>query len=101
MADLKPDAARDPVLSCLQHLAKRYDRPSSPVVLLSGLALTQRGWLPFHQAESAAERVGFRTHIMHRPLKRLSASDLPAMLEMSDESAALLLELKERQGLVF
>jgi ATP-binding cassette subfamily C protein LapB len=101
VADLIPGRERDPVLSCLQHLAKRYDRPSSPVVLLSGLALGERGWLPFHQAESAAERVGFRTHIMRRALKRLSPSDLPAMLEMSGAGAALLLELKEGQGLVF
>jgi ATP-binding cassette subfamily C protein LapB len=101
VADLIPGRERDPVLSCLQHLAKRYDRPSSPVVLLSGLALGERGWLPFHQAESAAERVGFRTHIMRRALKRLSQSDLPAMLEMSGGGAALLLELKEGQGLVF
>jgi ATP-binding cassette subfamily C protein LapB len=101
IADLGSDAAHDPVLACLQRLAKRYDRPSAAVVLLSGLALNQRGWLPFHQAESAAERVGFRTHMKHRALKRLAKGDLPALVEMSDDKAVLLLEVKENQGLIF
>jgi ATP-binding cassette subfamily C protein LapB len=95
------ETAFDPVLRCLQFIAKRYDRPSSPVVLLSGLAVGADGRLPFHQAESAAERIGFRTHLAHRPLKRLTGADAPALLEMAGDLAMVLAEVKEGQGLVF
>ena len=52
---LDADRAReiDPVLDCLAFIARRSDRPSSPVLLRAGLALSPDGRLPFHQVEPA------------------------------------------------
>src|SRR5215469_3049245 len=99
--DLALTATTDSVLASLQHLARRFDRPSSPVVLVSGLALSEDGRLPFHQVESAAERIGFRAHTMRRDLSRLAQHDMPALLEMADDRAVALVEIKDKQGLVF
>jgi ATP-binding cassette subfamily C protein LapB len=85
----------------VQHLAALYDRPSSPIVILSGLALDERGRLPFHQVESAAERIGLRTHLVRRPLGRFERRHTPAILEMDGGRSAVLLEVKEGQGRIF
>jgi len=90
----------DPVLECLTFLARRYDRPSSPVVISAGLALTDTGKLPFHQIEAALEHVGIRTEVVRRPLRRWKAFDCPAILDMEDGHAVVLLEVKAGQGLV-
>ena len=50
----------DPVLDCLAYVAREADRPSSPVLLRAGLALSEDGNLPFHQIEPALEQVGMR-----------------------------------------
>jgi len=90
----------DPVLECLTFLARRYDRPSSPVVLSAGLALTDTGKLPFHQIEAALEHVGIRTEVVRRPLRRWKAFNTPAILDMEDGHAVVLLDVKAEQGLV-
>jgi ATP-binding cassette, subfamily C, bacterial LapB len=90
----------DPVLECLTFLARRYDRPSSPVVLSAGLALTDTGKLPFHQIEAALEHVGIRTEVVRRPLRRWKAFNTPAILDMEDGHAVVLLDVKSEQGLV-
>ena len=43
----------DPVLECLSYLAREAERPSSPVLIKAGLALSADGTLPFHQVEPA------------------------------------------------
>ena len=58
--DSAPSREIDPVLDCLAFLARRADRPSSPVLLRAGLALSDTGTLPFHQIEPALEQVGMR-----------------------------------------
>jgi len=91
----------DPVLECLSFLARRYDRPSSPVVLSAGLALSDAGRLPFHQIESALEHVGLRAETIRRPmLARWRPSATPAVLELKDDHAIVLLEVKAKQGLI-
>ena len=96
----QPSAAQDdPVLECLSFLARRYDRPSSPVVLSAGLALTDTGRLPFHQIEAALEHVGLRTEAIRRPfLRRWRPSATPAVLQLSDDHAVVLLDVKDKQG---
>ena len=56
----------DPVLDCLTFLARQADRPSSPVLLRAGLALTPDGKLPFHQVEPALEQAGMRAEPVTR-----------------------------------
>ena len=62
----------DPVLDCLTYLAREADRPSSPVLLRAGLALSDDGTLPFHQIEPALDQVGMRAEPVSRRLKRLA-----------------------------
>ncbi|HKC02184.1 MAG TPA: type I secretion system permease/ATPase [Sphingomicrobium sp.] len=91
----------DPVLDCLTFLAREADRPSSPVLLRAGLALADDGRLPFHQIEPALEQVGMRTESIARRLKGWPSRYCPAVLELTDERAAVLLEVRDRDGLIY
>ncbi len=98
------DAARagtgsDPVTACLSFLAQRHERPSSPVILRAGLALDEHGALPFHQIGSALEQVGLRGELYEGRLARLKPRNLPAIIELADGDAAVLLEMQRGQYL--
>src|SRR5688500_18037602 len=99
--DAQPSREIDPVLDCLTYLARQSDRPSSPVLLRAGLALSEKGTLPFHQIEPALEQVGMRGEPMSRKLAGWPARQLPAILELSDERAAVLLETRYRDLLIY
>jgi ATP-binding cassette subfamily C protein LapB len=99
--DAAPSREIDPVLDCLSFIARRADRPSSPVILRAGLALSSDGRLPFHQAEPALEQVGMRAEPITRRLKGWPKSKCPAILELEDERAAVLVEVRDRDGLVY
>ena len=94
-------AAIDPVTACLSFLAQRLDRPSSPVALRAGLALDWNGNLPFHQAESALDQVGLRAELWRGKLARLKPNQLPALIELSEGRAAVLLETARGQFLAW
>jgi ATP-binding cassette subfamily C protein LapB len=91
----------DPVLDCLAFVARQADRPSSPVLLRAGLALSADGRLPFHQTEPALEQVGMRAETIARRLKAWPSSKCPAILELEDDRAAVLLEVRDRDGLIY
>ena len=91
----------DPVLECLTYLAREADRPSSPVLLRAGLALAEDGTLPFHQIEPALEQVGMRAEPIVRRLKGWPSRKCPAVLELSENRAAVLLDTREGDGLVY
>ena len=81
--DVEPSREVDPVLECVAFLAKQADRPSSPVLLRAGLALSPEGRLPFHQIEPALEQVGMRAEPVTRALKGWPSSKCPAILEIA------------------
>jgi len=91
----------DPVLDCLTYLAREADRPSSPVLLRAGLALAEDGTLPFHQIEPALEQVGMRAEPVTRRLKGWPTAKCPAVLELSDNRAAVLLDTRDGDALVY
>src|SRR3954452_986987 len=91
----------DPVLDCLTYLAREAGRPSSPVLLRAGLALADDGTLPFHQIEPALDQVGMRAEPVTRRLKGWPARKCPAVLELSDNRAAVLLETRDADALVY
>ncbi|MEO5809618.1 MAG: ABC transporter transmembrane domain-containing protein, partial [Sphingomicrobium sp.] len=99
--DSTPTREVDPVLDCLAFLARQSDRPSSPVLLRAGLALSDKGLLPFHQIEPALDQVGMRGESVNRKLRGWRLQQLPAILELSDERAAVLLELRDADALIF
>ena len=91
----------DPVLACLTYVAREADRPSSPVLLRAGLALSESGTLPFHQIEPALEQVGMRGEPLSRKLKGWPQRKLPAILELHDDRAAVLLEMRAGDALIY
>lgn len=91
----------DPVLDCISYLAREADRPSSAVLICAGLALTPEGRLPFHQVEPALEQIGMRGETLSRRLRSWPARRCPAVLELNDDRAVVLLDVKERDGLVY
>ncbi len=99
--DAAPSRELDPVLDCLAFCARQADRPSSPVLLRAGLALSETGSLPFHQIEPALEQVGMRSGPMQRPLKGWPERKLPAILQLEDDRACVLIEIEGRKALIF
>src|SRR5687767_561299 len=99
--DSAPSREIDPVLDCLAFLARQADRPSSPVLLRAGLALSDTGTLPFHQIEPALDQIGMRGEPMVRRLKGWPLQKLPAILELEDHRAAVLLETRAGDGLLY
>ncbi len=100
--DSAPSREIDPVLDCLTFLARRADRPSSPVLLRAGLALSATGTLPFHQVESALDQVGMRGEpVVRRRLAGWRLQQLPAIVELTEDRAIVLLEMKAGEALVY
>jgi ATP-binding cassette, subfamily C, bacterial LapB len=99
--DSAPSREIDPVLDCLAFLARQADRPSSPVLLRAGLALSDTGTLPFHQIEPALDQVGMRGEPTVRRLKGWPLQKLPAILELEENRAAVLLETRAGDGLIY
>ena len=99
--DSAPSREVDPVLDCLAFLARQADRPSSPVLLRAGLALSDTGTLPFHQIEPALDQIGMRGDPLVRRLKGWPLQKLPAILELEDDRAAVLLETRGGDGLLY
>src|SRR5512139_1141847 len=100
--DSAPSREIDPVLDCLTFLARRADRPSSPVLLRAGLAVSSTGTLPFHQVEPALEQVGMRGEpVSRRRIAGWRLQQLPAIIELTDERAAVLIEMKSGDALIY
>ena len=100
--DSTPSREIDPVLDCLTFLARRADRPSSPVLLRAGLALSATGTLPFHQIEPALEQVGMRGEpVARRRLSGWRIQQLPAIVELTEDRAIVLLEMKGGDALIY
>src|SRR3954453_9234764 len=91
----------DPVLECLSYLAREAERPSSPVLIKAGLALSPGGTLPFHQVEPAPEQIGMRAEPVTRRLRGWPSAKCPAVLELEEGRAAVLLDARGGEGLVY
>ena len=100
--DSAPSREIDPVLDCLTFLARNADRPSSPVLMRAGLALSETGSLPFHQVEPALDQVGMRGEpVSRRRLAGWRLQQLPAIVELTEGRAVVLLEMKAGDALVY
>ncbi|MEO5972317.1 MAG: type I secretion system permease/ATPase [Sphingomicrobium sp.] len=99
--DTAPSREIDPVLDCLTYLARAADRPSSPALVRAGLALGDDGKMPFHQIEPALEQIGMLGEPVTRKLRAWPSAKLPALLELDDNRAAVLLETRDGDGLIY
>jgi ATP-binding cassette subfamily C protein LapB len=94
-------ACQDDVTLCLAFLARLNERPSSPVIIRAGLALDERGNLPFHQVESALDQLGLRGELYSGKLTGLRPKRLPAILKLQGGRAAVLLEVRDGETLLY
>lgn len=77
----------DEVLDCVSILANRFERPSSSIALRAGLVLNEKGWLPFHQVETALDSIGLKGVETHSKLSRWSNANYPAIVLASEGRA--------------
>lgn len=99
-SDREPIIPSDPVIDCLAFLAKRFDRPSSAVLIRAGLATNVSGGLPFHQIEAALDNIGMRGKVVRRRLRRWPLLQMPAILAMANGGPLVLLDVLDDQLLV-
>ena len=80
----------DPLLDCLVELTRIHGRPSTRAALSAGLPLPKIGLTPslFHRA---ASRAGFASKVVRRPLEKIDAALLPAILLLDGNEACVLL----------
>ncbi len=80
----------DPLLDCLVELTRIHGRPNTRAALSAGLPLPEVGLTPslFHRA---AARAGFSSKVVRRPLEKIEAVLLPAILLLEGNQACLLM----------
>ncbi len=93
--DLAPS---DPLLGCLEFIAKHHDQAITGDLLKAGLPLVD-GKLTPSLFIRAAGRAGFSARLVKRPLARLSPLVLPAVLILDDDTACVLTAVGRRKKL--
>ena len=84
----------DPLLGCLEVIARYYDRGVPRQALIAGLPIPE-GRLTPRLFPRAAMRAGLSAKVVRRPLSKLNKLLLPAILIMADASAVVLLKVGE------
>jgi ATP-binding cassette subfamily C protein LapB len=80
----------DPLLDCLVELSRIHGRPATRAALTAGLPL-EKGALTPSLFARAASRAGLSARVVRRPLERIDAALLPAVLLLSGDEACVLL----------
>lgn len=86
-----PDTNDDPLLEALLYFGKLHSRPINRSGVLQCLPLWG-GKLTPQMFPRAAERAGFNSKMVKRPLKRISPATYPAILLLNDNEVAILTE---------
>ena len=100
-ASAQAPVTSDDVTDCLAFLARRADRPSSPVIIRAGLALDENGNLPFHQIDSALDQMGMRGDAWFGRLTSLKPRRLPAIVKLKGGRSVVLLEVRDGEALLY
>lgn len=85
------DSLDDPLLDCLEILAKMHERPISRTILRAGLPLVQNR-LTVELVSRAARRAGMTSRILKRPLNEFNTHELPAILLLKNRRACIAVE---------
>ena len=80
----------DPLLDCLVELSRVHGRPATRAALTGGLPL-EKGALTPSLFARAASRAGLSARVVRRPLDRIDAALLPAVLLLAGDEACVLL----------
>jgi len=95
-----PEALHDdPLLDCLVELTRLHGVPSTAQALSAGLPLVGNRLTPAMLAR-AASRAHFSTRIVQRPLEDITPNLMPAILLLDNQTACLLLGVREDGYLV-
>lgn len=86
------DALDDPLLDCLEQLAKIYGRTLSRTSLHAGLPLVQN-LLTVELFPRAAKRAGLSARVVRRSLLKMSSMELPVILLLKSRKACVLLDV--------
>ena len=87
----------DPLLDCLELLAKMHNRSVSRNVLRAGLPLVH-GCLTVELFARAAERADLASRVLKRPLKKISTLELPAVLLLDNRKACVVVKINHENG---
>lgn len=91
-------AMREPLISCLCHLAGHYGRRTSPNSLMAGLPFSEREMTPSLFIR-AAQRAELHSQMVERNLVELAAiPNLPCILVLENNQACILWEAKKGKG---
>ena len=82
------DSHDDPLLDCLEILARMHDRPISRTVLRAGLPLVHNR-LTVELVSRAARRAGLSSRILKRSLNEFNTHELPAILLLENRRACI------------
>ncbi|MCO4784805.1 MAG: type I secretion system permease/ATPase [Marinomonas atlantica] len=82
----------DPLVDCLVSLTKHFDNPYSADGIRSGLPVSDSGMTP-ELFMRAANKVGFVTRFVKRPIPKIAQVLLPVVLLLEDNQACVLLEI--------
>lgn len=81
----------DPLLDCLVELTRIHGRPSTHAALSAGLPLPDGGLTPALFVR-AAQRAGFSSKVVRRPLDKIDLNLLPVILLLEGNEACILLD---------
>jgi ATP-binding cassette, subfamily C, bacterial LapB len=88
----KQDVRFDPLLDALIRLTQLYGKPYTRDALSAGLPI-EDGVLDAKSFPVAAERAGLTARLLKRPLEKVSALTLPALLLLKGKQTAILLDV--------
>lgn len=89
----------DPLLGCLELLAKILHKPHSGQSLIAGLPLVDNKLTP-KLFSRAAERAGLSSKVVKRPLRKISNLVLPAVLLLENSTACVVLKFNKKTAKV-
>ncbi len=87
----------DPLLDCLELLAKMHHRTISRNGLRAGLPLVH-DCLTVELFSRAAERADLSSRVLKRPVKKMSTLELPAVLLLENRKACVVVKINHENG---
>jgi len=91
------DSFDDPLIDCIEIIAKMHDRPVSRTVLRAGLPLVNNR-LTIELVSRAARRAGLASRILKRELAAFRGHELPAILILNGHRACVAVEAHPEEG---
>ncbi len=92
------DTHDDPLLDCIELLAKFHGHPVSRTALRAGLPLVNNS-LTVELFSRAADRAGLSSRVLRKSLSDLSDTALPAVLLLRSHRACVVMQIDEQQTL--